>query len=308
MSMNDLTTIWECKNVSKAYSVGGFQLKDVSLKINAGEITGVVGENGNGKTTLLRVVAGDLATDNGEMRFLGETVTPKLWRTFKEQITYIPQRIPKWYGFLRTNLVFQASIHGIPPQEIDSRLNILLDELGLQEYADLKWSEISTGYRLRFQLAKMLIGNPKLLVLDEPIANLDIKAQEKFLNDLRRIVSNEKFQTAVILSSQQLHEVETFSDNVVFIKNGHIKYSGKVKDVGEGRIENTFELAGAISEEIITKLFPTGLLTVKVNGKNVIVSTETSITAEDLLSALIKAGCTLSYFRDISSSTKKMFS
>jgi len=306
--MNSSSTIWECDNVSKSYSLNGFQLKGVNLKINAGEITGVVGENGNGKTTLLRVVAGDLAADYGDVKFLGKSVSPKEWRSFKEQITYIPQRIPKWYGYLRTNLVFQASIHGIPPQEIDARLNVLLDELGLQKYADLKWAEISTGYRLRFQLAKMLIGNPKLLVLDEPIANLDINAQEKFLSDLRRIVSNDKFKTAVILSSQQLHEVETFSDNVVFIKDGVIKYSGKVKDVGEGRVENTFELSGTISKEVFASLFSEGILSVKTSGKNLVVSTDVSITAELLLTALIKADYKVSYFRDISSSTKKMFS
>ncbi|NRA12356.1 MAG: ABC transporter ATP-binding protein [Crocinitomicaceae bacterium] len=182
--MDQPTSIWEYSNVSKSYSAGRFELKNINLNINAGEITGIVGENGNGKTTLLRVVAGELDVDAGEIQFMGSTIESTDWRSFKEQITYIPQRIPRWYGYLRTNLVFQASIHGIPSDEIDTQLNLLLDELGLQEYTDLKWSEISTGYRLRFQLAKMLIGKPKLLVLDEPIANLDIKAQEKFLTDL----------------------------------------------------------------------------------------------------------------------------
>ena len=306
--MNESYSIWECSHVSKSYSLNGFQLKDINLNIQAGEITGVVGENGNGKTTLLRIVAGDLSTDTGDIKFKGTSVTPNLWRSFKEQITYIPQRIPKWYGYLRTNLVFQASIHGVPPQEIDQRLDILLNELGLQEYADLKWSEISTGYRLRFQLAKMLIGKPKLLVLDEPIANLDIKAQEKFLNDLRRVVSNEEFKTAVILSSQQLHEVETFSDNVVFIKNGLIEYSGKVKDVGSGRSENAFELSASLSIEQIKELFADKILTITSSGKNLVITTNISVTAEELMGTLVKAGCKLSYFRDISSSTKKMFS
>jgi ABC-2 type transport system ATP-binding protein len=205
-------------------------------------------------------------------------------------------------------LVFQASIHGIPSNEIDSRLNLLLDELGLQKYADLKWSEISTGYRLRFQLAKMLIGKPKLLVLDEPIANLDIKAQEKFLTDLQRIVTNDEFQTAVIMSSQQLHEVESFSDNVVFIKDGDIKYSGKVEDVGQGRKENTFELSGSMTKELIENLFKDEIISIQVNGKNLSVTTTMAISGESLVTGLLKAECKLDYFRDISSSTKKMFS
>lgn len=306
--MNQSTSIWRCSGVSKSYSQNGFQLKDISLSINGGEITGIVGENGNGKTTLLRIVAGELDIDRGSIQFMGKTIEPEYWREFKEQITYIPQRIPRWYGVLRTNLAFQASIHGIPPNEIDSRLNTLLDELGLQKYADLKWSEISTGYRLRFQLAKMLIGKPKLLVLDEPIANLDIKAQEKFLNDLQRIVSDVEFKTAVILSSQQLHEVESFSDNIIFIKDGVIKYSGKVKDLGEGRKENTFEMAGTMTKEIIEGIFKDKIITIAQNGKNISVTTTMDVTGELFLMELLKAECKMDYFRDISSSTKKMFS
>ncbi len=301
------TTIWEGQGIGKSYSPNGFQLKDINLQIQSGEITGVVGENGNGKTTLLRIIAGDLDSDQGVIKFQGNAVTPNQWRSFKEQITYIPQRIPKWYGFLRTNLVFQASIHGIPPNEIDERLDILLKELGLEKYADLKWSEISTGYRLRFQLAKMLIGKPRLLVLDEPIANLDIKAQEKFLNDLRRVVSNEQFNTAVILSSQQLHEVESFSDNVVFIKDGAIEYSGKVKDVGADRQENTFEMAGSFTIDEIKMLLGEQLLSVASSGQNVVLSVGVGLTSEMILSKVIGAGFTIKYFRDISSSTKKMF-
>ncbi|MFT6921806.1 MAG: ABC-2 type transport system ATP-binding protein [Crocinitomicaceae bacterium] len=306
--MNQPTSIWECSNVRKSYSNNGFELKNINLAIKAGEITGIVGENGNGKTTLLRVVAGELDIDAGKIQFMGSAIESTDWRSFKEQITYIPQRIPKWYGYLRTNLVFQASIHGIPSNEIDSRLNLLLDELGLQKYADLKWSEISTGYRLRFQLAKMLIGKPKLLVLDEPIANLDIKAQEKFLTDLQRIVTNDEFQTAVIMSSQQLHEVESFSDNVVFIKDGDIKYSGKVEDVGQGRKENTFELSGSMTKELIENLFKDEIISIQVNGKNLSVTTTMAISGESLVTGLLKAECKLDYFRDISSSTKKMFS
>ena len=306
--MNDSTAIWECSNVSKSYSKNGFQLNGVNLEINSGEITGVVGENGNGKTTLLRVIAGELSADKGEVKFMNTPMSFAHWRNFKEQIAYIPQRIPKWYGYLKTNLEFQASIHGVPPEEVNQRLSILLEELGLEKYAHLKWSEISTGYRLRFQLAKMLIGTPKLLVLDEPIANLDIKAQEKFLSDLQRIVQNVTFKTAVILSSQQLHEVESFSDKILFIKNGHIEYNGKVRDLGEGRKENTFELSGSMNEEQVTTLFSEGIIKVESNGRSLVVTTDISISGETLISKLIEANYTLAYFRDISSSTKKLFS
>ena len=304
--MSKPISIWECEGLSKSYGIGAFQLDNVDLKINPGEITGVVGENGNGKTTLLRIIAGDLAADSGDIKYMGREIGPNDWRSYKEEITYIPQRIPKWYGFLKTNLEFQASIMGIKGKEIDRRLNTLLEELGLTEYAHLKWSEISTGYRLRFQLAKMLIGKPSLLVLDEPIANLDIKAQEKFLVDLKKLVATDEFNTAVILSSQQLHEVEAFADNIVFIQKGEVKYSGKVEEVGNDRTENVFEISGSMSEEDI-KAISSDIKSITTQGKNWVISCEVGLTPEQFLESLLKNGAKITYFRDISSSTKKMF-
>ncbi len=282
-------------------------MSNINLALNQGEITGIVGENGNGKTTLLRIIAGELDIDSGHIQYQGRPILPAEWRQFKESISYIPQRIPRWFGYLRTNLIFQASIHDIPAHEIDDRLTQLLDELGLMKYANLKWTEISTGYRLRFQLAKMLISKPKLLVLDEPIANLDVKAQDKFLSDLQRIVSQAQFKTAVVLSSQQLHQVESFSDNIVFIQNGDIRYSGKVDDVGQGRTTNSFELSGNTNELDLLDLFGDLILSSNSKGKVITLETKIELDRDRLMRSIMDKNISITYFRDISSSTKKMF-
>jgi ABC-2 type transport system ATP-binding protein len=282
-------------------------LNSINLSLNQGEITGVVGENGNGKTTLLRIIAGELAADSGIIEYEGRRITSIHWREYKESISYIPQRIPRWYGYLKTNLIFQASIHNIDPKEIDGRLDTLLDELGLTKYADLKWSEISTGYRLRFQLAKMLISKPKLLVLDEPIANLDVKAQDKFLSDLQRIVSQDGFKTAVVLSSQQLHQVESFSDNIVFIQNGDVRYNGKVEEVGHDRETNSFELSSNITELDLVEIFSERILSINTKGKVISIEAKMDLTNDELIKVLGEKGISITYFRDISSSTKKLF-
>ncbi|MBL4703526.1 MAG: ABC transporter ATP-binding protein [Flavobacteriales bacterium] len=301
------STIWSCQNLNKTFPSGGFSLSNINLSLNQGEITGVVGENGNGKTTLLRIIAGDLDTDSGKIEYEGRRIISSQWRQYKESISYIPQRIPKWFGYLKTNLIFQASIHDVDPKEIDERLEVLLEELGLTKYADLKWSQISTGYRLRFQLAKMLINRPKLLILDEPIANLDVKAQDKFLSDLQRIVTQDGFKTAVVLSSQQLHQVESFSDNIVFIQNGDIKYSGSVENVGQDRETNSFELSAPISELELLELFGDRVISVSTKGKVVSIEAKMELTKEDFIQSLVTGNIGITYFRDISSSTKKMF-
>ena len=169
--------LFSAKQVSKSYSHNGFHLHNIDFSLEAGKISGVVGENGNGKTTLLRIVAGDLSFDEGELKYFGDNSIEYLgWEAIKTRVAYIPQRIPRWYGGLRHNLIFEAAIRGIRGRAADNLIDDLVDKLGLAEYIHLKWKEISTGYRLRFQLAKMLIGSPDLLVLDEPIANLDINA------------------------------------------------------------------------------------------------------------------------------------
>lgn len=298
--------LFECKQLYKRYPKGNFTLEDINLKLKTGHITGVVGENGNGKTTLLRIIAGELAHDSGDIKYFGHNNVEVLtWENIRSRVAYIPQRIPKWYGVLRANLVFEASIRGIKGKTADLLIDSLLEKLHLTEYADLQWKEISTGYRLRFQLAKMLIGSPELLVLDEPIANLDINAQEKFLSDLRNIVSEPGRNVSVILSSQQLHEIENVSDSIVFLRQGKMIYSGGVAEIGAERENNEFEMQISLSSEEVQSIFPEA--EVKVAGKTLHIKTDLNLTAEEFIRKILDANGKILYFRDISSSTKRLF-
>jgi ABC-2 type transport system ATP-binding protein len=299
-------SIFSCENLTKQYPKSKFQLKNITLALEPGRITGIVGENGNGKTTLLRIIAGELNHDSGELKFFDKIVNAdQNWQEIRSRIAYIPQRIPKWYGLLRTNLIFQASILNITGAEADELVDGLVEKLGLTEYADLKWSEISTGYRLRFQLARMLIGSPDLLVLDEPIANLDINAQSKFLSDLREIVNEPGRQVSVILSSQQLHEIENVSDDVVFLKNGALLFAGDVNKIGETRTQNEFEIQVNIDLEQLLTLWPEASM--ERAGKTAHIKLPLTVTSSDFIQAVLKEGGQILYFRDISSSTRRLF-
>jgi ABC-2 type transport system ATP-binding protein len=173
--------------ISKQFKRGRtpFHLHPLDVKLKFGEITGVVGENGNGKTTLLRILAGELSSDTGSIFYPALHVKENDWYGAKHHLAFIPQRINKWHGTLLDNLRFYATIHNLKGAENQYHIDYILYRLGLDKFRDLKWSEISSGYRLRFELAKMLLWKPKLLVLDEPLANLDINAQQLFLQDLK---------------------------------------------------------------------------------------------------------------------------
>lgn len=294
--------ILQAKNISKQFKA--FSLEGISLELSEGEITGVVGENGNGKTTLLRILAGELSCTKGQLVYPFANSTD--WHTIKQSISYIPQRIPKWYGLLKENLYLSNTVNGLLGDANVAKVDELLTDLGLEEYKDHSWDEISTGYRLRFQLAKIMLSNPKLIILDEPLANLDINAEQKFLGDLIQLAS--KYKVGVILTSQQLHEIEQVADNIIFLKRGKALYSGKRTTFAEERKENIFEISGEFNlPDLQTKIVADKIFEIKDKGTCVHIITDVSFSAKDMLAVFIEKDIEVEYFRNISNSTRKLF-
>lgn len=305
-SMKD-PTVFKGIKVRKQYKNQRFELKEIDLSLKVGELTGIVGENGNGKTTLLRIIAGDLAISNGHISYphLGNSVRD--WYEIKHYIAFIPQRLNKWQGLLKDNLHFSAANHGIYGKDNEAMVDFIIHRLGLTRYQDATWNDISSGYKLRFELAKALVWHPRLLVLDEPLANLDINTKLLFMQDLRLIANIKKFPISIILSSQQLHEIESVVDNIIFLKDGESIYSGAVKDFGEDRKENTFEVSGNFSrEELYTILADLGDISIEDTGQSLLVNTPKEVESATVLS-LIASKAKVEYFRDISKSTRKLF-
>lgn len=300
--------IFSASHINKQYPRSKFELKVSQIDLAEGAIVGVVGENGNGKTTLLNIIAGELAAE-GNLTYFGEPVESDTdWTEIKTKIAFIPQRIPRWYGSLIQNLKLKAALDGIPPDESDTYLDEILTFLGLMDYKHLKWTEISTGYRLRFELARMLIGKPNLLVLDEPLANLDINTQQKFLSDLKNILKDKSYSTAVILSSQQLHEIETVSDHMIFLRKGHSVFSGAVNDLEATNAQLVFEMQVELEDkERFIAFLKTNEIQYGTTGEYVHVSVDKSGSSNDFIARLIKEDFTIKYYRNISKSTKRLF-
>ncbi|MFT5512481.1 MAG: ABC-2 type transport system ATP-binding protein [Bacteroidia bacterium] len=300
--------IFSASNIVKQYPRSKFRLQVPALELAEGAIVGVVGENGNGKTTLLNIIAGELAAD-GTLNYFGEEVVGDTdWTEVKSKIAFIPQRIPRWYGSLIQNLKLKAALDGIPADESDVYLDEILTFLGLMDYKHLKWTEISTGYRLRFELARMLIGKPNLLVLDEPLANLDINTQQKFLSDLKNILQDKSYSTAVILSSQQLHEIETVSDHMIFLRKGESVFSGAVKDLETDNAQFVYELQIEPEDKArFLEYLKAKELKYGTTGEYIHVSFDKSGNSNDFLNELVKHNFTIRYYRNISKSTKRLF-
>jgi len=302
--------IIDAQKISKKFTQGRnpFFLQPLDVTLSTGQITGVVGENGNGKTTLLRILAGELSTDSGSILFPALELQENDWYSIKNHTAFIPQRIPKWYGTLLDNLRFFASIHGIKGKENEKRIDYILFRLGLDKYRDLKWTEISSGYRLRFELAKMLLWKPKLLILDEPLSNLDINAQQLFLQDLRFFTFSEAHPMSILLSSQNLHEIEKVADNIIFIRQGKTIYNGPQKQFANERAQNSFEISGEFDLEKLSDCFKKySDITVDNAGTSFIINTSTDKDLYFITKILAENNLTLNYIRNISQSTRKLF-
>ena len=295
----------EADSISKVYEQGSFELKPVSLQVKSGEIMGVVGENGNGKTTLLRCLAGQLALDSGSIHY--NLLNNPDYYAIKNYVVFIPQRIPKWYGLLKDNLHFSAAIAGLTGAENELMVDFMLERLNLTQYALLTWDQISSGYRTRFELARILLQKPQLLILDEPLANLDINAQQTILNDLRFITKSAYNPMGILLSSQQLHEVEKVADTVVFIKNGNCIFQQKQTNASATQQHSyVVEIESPSSREQILEALNGLHVQIQFNGGFYTLESS-SANVQQLLERIIAAQLPVTYFRDISFSTKRYF-
>lgn len=303
---------FKCSQLKKSFKQA-FTLGEVDLSIRKGDITGVIGENGNGKTTFFRMVAGELAHDTGiiEYPFLQQSSNNKKdidWALVKSRIAFVPQELPSWYGNLRHHLQYEAAIHGIKGKDNLLQVDYIIERLSLQNHIDKKWKELSGGFKFRFALAKALVWQPDMMILDEPLANLDVNAQLSILRDIKHLATSVTNPIAVFISSQHLHEIEAIADNLLFLREGKVIFNDSIKNLGAERTENTFEIGTSLNYQQFIALFSeTMTVSIRHYGLHYIVTTPLSFSKTDLLKILIAHDIDLHYFRDISCSSKMFF-
>jgi ABC-2 type transport system ATP-binding protein len=298
---SDIKPLLQAERIRKRYPNGTFSLQPVSLEVRTGDVIGVVGENGNGKTTLLRCLSGQLALDDGIITY-NQLHRPDHY-SIKHHLAFIPQRIPRWYGFLKDNLHFSASLSGIRGRHNELMVDFMLERLNLSQYANLTWNQISSGYRTRFEIARILLQKPSLLILDEPLANLDIIAQQTLLTDLRYLAKSVYHPMGIMLSSQQLHEVEKIADTVLFIKKGACLHQARETDTVQNAV---LEVETTEGRERLLEVLGVEQVQVQFNGGYYTIASA-NLSVNEMVYKMVSSGLPLTYFRDITHSTKRYF-
>jgi ABC-2 type transport system ATP-binding protein len=283
-----------------------FNLGPLDLTIRLGELAAVVGENGSGKTTLLAVVAGRLRNDDGVLTYpaLSDRTSPY---SIRQQISYLPEELPSWPGRVSDTLHFSAAAHGLRGSRNELEVDFVIHRLELEKYKEASWNELSSGYKMRFSLAKALLRRPKILILDEPLANLDINSQTRFLQDLRDLVDSVSNPMAVLISSQHLYRAESIADSVIFLQDGVARHNGSLALL-EDDSENIYVLeCSASREELMNSLEKIDYRSIEVEGSELLIVASSVVTNDMILSALGDSDVSVKSFRDISRSTRKLF-
>jgi ABC-2 type transport system ATP-binding protein len=301
-------TICRVDKLEKRFASTGFVAGPVSFEFRAGEITALVGENAQGKTTLLRTVIGEYRANSGSVTFPALSAGPRFhWSTVKQYIGYLPQKLPDWDGSLEQNLYFQAALRGLSPPENETQVQYLVARLDLAEHLTKDWSELSGGFQLRFALAQALVGRPRLLVLDEPLANLDPNAQAALLWDIRNMAKSAHNSMAVLMTSQVLIPLEAISDNVIFLRKGQVTYEGPTGGIGAERTTNLYECDTPLSVSALSERIGKYVLDINDNGVHYIIRTRREVSFSDMLQILKDGDVEFTHCRDIGGSVAALF-
>lgn len=217
------------RNLKKRY--GNFQALDgLNLEIKKGELFGFVGPNGAGKTTTLKIVAGLLAPDSGEVYIDGIDAL-KDNRALKEKIGYVPDFFGV-YDNLKVSeyMEFFASCYGISGLNARRRCELLLEQVKLEDKADFFVDGLSRGMKQRLCLARALIHDPDLLILDEPSSGLDPRTRMEFMATLKELREQGK---TLIVSSHILSELSELCTDIGIIEQGRMALHGSMEHIFE---------------------------------------------------------------------------
>ena len=207
----------EVKNVTKKYG-DFYAVKDINFTVNDGEIVGFLGRNGAGKTTTMNMITGFIEATSGDIIVNGADIAidPK---KVKRDIGYMPEGTPLYMDLTAKEFItYMAELKLVPRKERKAAVEKAIKETGLEKVQNNLAKNLSRGYKQRLSLDGAIVGNPKILILDEPTVGLDPKQ----VIEIRELIKSFRKNHTVILSSHILSEISQICEKVIIIDKGEI--------------------------------------------------------------------------------------
>ena len=217
----------DIKGLTKSY--GKLKaLNGVNISIKKGEFFGLLGPNGAGKTTTINILTGLVFKESGSAKVFGKD-TIKDFRYTRSKIGIAAQEFSvDWFFPIEKLLFFQAGYYGIKPKDAKPLVDSLLNRLGLSIKRNSRLRQLSGGMKRRFQIAKALVHDPEILILDEPTAGVDVELRRDLWKYLQDLHSRGK---TILLTTHYIEEAELLCENVAIIDNGKILKMGAPKEL-----------------------------------------------------------------------------
>lgn len=283
-------------NISKSFGKT-HAVKDISFDVRAGEIFGLLGPNGSGKTTTIRVILDIYQPDSGKVDVLGGQMTADK----KSRIGYLPEERGLYQDVaLDRVLTYLASLKGMTDADIKAKLPAYLEKFDLAVHAKKKCKELSKGMQQKGQLIATLIHDPELIIIDEPFAALDPINTQLVKDVLKEERDKGK---AIVMCTHQMNQVESLCDRLVLVDQGRVLLTGSLEEIGERYKTN----------EVLIKPLSTlpvslpGVREVRqVNGSYKL-SPEAGVTPSQLLQTLVSHGVAMESYKVLIPSLDEIF-
>lgn len=205
-------------------------LKPVNLKINQGEIVGLIGANGAGKTTLIKMLAGIVHPTSGEARVLGFVPWERPNEYRRQMALIMGQKNQVWWDLpALDSFILLKEIYQIPDAQYKYNIEFLSETLMIKDQLRTQVRKLSLGERMKIELMAALLHNPKVIFLDEPTIGLDLSAQKAVRGFLRQY--QKEFRPMTILTSHYMEDIKELCPRIVIIKEGEFVYDGSLAEV-----------------------------------------------------------------------------
>jgi len=208
--------VLELKNIFKDF--GKFKLGPLNFFIEKGKIHILVGPNGSGKTTTLKIISGIMKEDKGEIYFNGQKINKD--ENFKKKIGFITDE-PFVYPYLSgiEQIFFIASLYGIKKEEVKRKVEYFSKIFDMEDWINEISKNYSQGMKQKINIVQSLIHEPEIILIDEPLVSLDPKAVYNFKNYLKDLKENKK---GILIATHSLEFADEMGDRIIFLKNGKI--------------------------------------------------------------------------------------